>query len=115
MIAANDNGRFQLTLPNQLIETQAELRAFAIAQPADARRQTLKRHFLSDQTDPARQGLVLWKGFKDRLISAVDVFEVSRKCNPSKRTASLAEQGPDVFGNEAGNVEGILHTRFDCL
>ena len=42
VIAADHDGRFQLAVPHQPVHGQAELGALAVAQPADARGQSLK-------------------------------------------------------------------------
>ena len=44
MIVANDDRRLDDSLPDQFIESQSGLGAFPVAQPANARRQTLERH-----------------------------------------------------------------------
>ena len=50
-----------LTRPraHELVEDEAHLRALAVAEPADARRQPLRLHALAGQADPAGEGLVL--------------------------------------------------------
>src|ERR1700683_2492448 len=49
MIAANHDRRFDLPLLHQIVYREAELRALAVSQPADTRRQSLKLDALARQ------------------------------------------------------------------
>src|SRR2546429_156526 len=53
VVAADDDGRLPLSAAHQLVEEQAGFVALAVAEPADARRQSLKFDALLGHADPA--------------------------------------------------------------
>jgi hypothetical protein len=73
MIAADYDWRFDLAFLHQIIHRQAELRAFAIAEPADACGQSLKLDALAGEVDPAAQDAVVRKELKNKIICDVNV------------------------------------------
>src|SRR5438552_2249065 len=108
MIAADDDGRFDLATLNQIIHGDAKLSAIAIAQPANARRQTLEMDSLLCQFQPARKSLVLWKKFERKLISPRDVGWIAAQRDPSKRTFSFAEERAAILQHEPSNIEYLF-------
>jgi hypothetical protein len=73
VVSANHNRRLQLTARNEVVERKPELRALAIAEPADSRGQPLEAHAFLSQSNPSRQHFVLREHFEYKLIGAVDV------------------------------------------
>ena len=61
VVAANDDRRFDLAALHQLVHSDAELGAFAVAEPADSGGQSLKMNSLLRQFHPAREDFVLRK------------------------------------------------------
>jgi hypothetical protein len=53
VVAADHERRPDLAARDELVEREAEARALAVAQPADARGQALERDALARQLDPA--------------------------------------------------------------
>src|SRR2546426_827309 len=53
------------------------------------------------------QVLVLGEELEHQAISAMQVARVARQRHPPERPLALAEQGPDVLGNEARDVERV--------
>src|SRR2546425_996578 len=86
-----------------------------LTQPADARGKALKRHPLPREPDPAMQVLVLGEELEHQLVGAMQVARVPRKRDPPERAFALAEQGPDVLGNEARDFEGVGDPCVPCL
>src|SRR5580765_8861418 len=115
MIAANDDGAFQLARAHQGVETQAQPGAFAVAEPADAGGQALEMYLLAGQPHPTRQRFVSWKLLQYGLIGAIDVLRITGKGDPPEGAAAFAELGPNVLRHEAGNVKSIGDTGFDRL
>ena len=55
VIAPDHDGRLQFASRDEIVQRQAEFVALAVAEPADARGQSLEAHALLRQLDPARQ------------------------------------------------------------
>ena len=87
----------------------AEFRALAISQPADARRQTLKPHALLRQRDPPAQDFVVREHFEHKLVRAMDIGWLAGQRGPAKGTAAFAEKRTDVCRHEAGKIVGVFH------
>ena len=58
MVAANHDRRRNFAGTHQLVHRQTQLRPLAVAQPADASRQTLEVNALASQLDPAFERFV---------------------------------------------------------
>src|SRR4030095_1401147 len=110
MVAADHDRRFQLATSHHLVEREAGAMALSQSQPADARRQSLEGDPLARHVEPAMYVRILGKQFFDLAVGPIDVFGVTRQRNPAKRTLPLAEQRPDVRGNESGKRERIGNT-----
>ena len=54
MIAREGNRRRQFAVAHHAIDLKAELRALAMAEPGDARRQAFERHMLARKLHPVR-------------------------------------------------------------
>src|SRR5712692_5203141 len=108
MVAADDNRRLQLAPGHQLVERQAEFRPLAVAQPANARRETLEAHALLRQADPAVEDRVVREELQHQFVGAIDVRRLTRERHPAERPAALAEKRPDVRWHEAGKIVGVL-------
>src|SRR2546427_13280500 len=107
MVTPDDHRCADLAALHQLVQRTAELCPLPLAQPADARGQSLERHPLLREPDPAMQVLVLGEELEHQAISAMQVARVARQRHPPERPLALAEQGPDVLGNEARDVERV--------
>src|SRR5207237_7793949 len=111
MIRPDDDWRRQFAATHEIVQCDAEARALALAQPADARGQSLKCHALLCQRDPASEMVVVWKQFQHELVGTPQISGVSRQGDPAERPLPLAEQRSDVLRYETGNGERIRHTR----
>ena len=107
VIAADDDRRRDTTLAHQLVEPQPEARALAVAEPEDARRQSLERDALLRQPDPAAQRRVVGEHLERGLVGGGDVGRIARQRRPAERALALAEERPHVLGHEPRNVEGV--------
>ena len=106
VVAADHDRRRQLAAAHHLVEAQAEPVALAVAEPADARRQALEGDPLAGQLDPAGERLVVGELLEHGAVGGGDVGRVARQRHPAERALALAEQRPDVGGQEARVVEG---------
>ena len=87
---------------------QAEARAIAVAEPQDARGQTLERDaFPRQMNPPARARFVVAEHLERRLVGDADVVRIARQRRPAERTLALAEERSDLLRHEAGNVERV--------
>src|SRR5262249_58498329 len=85
-------------------------RTVAVAEPADARRQALEVHPLLGEAEPAHEVLVVLERLHERSIRRVDVLGITGERDPAERPLSLAEEGTDEGGNEAG-IREVVHAR----
>src|SRR2546427_9635912 len=83
--------RFYPPASHQVVERQPGPGPFAVSKPADARRQSLKRHPLLRQTDPARQRLIVRKQVQHGAIRLLNIVRVARQRHPTERTPALTE------------------------
>ena len=91
MIASDDNGRFDFAAFHQFVHGHAELRAFAVSEPADPRRQALKLNSLTRELHPASERLVFREQFERELVGAGNIVGIAAQCDPAKRAASFAK------------------------
>src|SRR5689334_17027820 len=115
MVTADHDRRRNFASPNELVHRNAELRAFTVAKPADTRRQTLEMDPLLRQLHPAGEDLILREKLERELVGARDVVRITAQSNPAEGTFPFAEERPDVFRDETGNVEGVLAAGFPGL
>src|ERR1700731_2025915 len=108
MIAADHDWGLGFAFSNQIVHSQTKLGAFPIAEPAKPGGQTLKLNTFLRQFHPRRKGCVLRKNLEREPIRPRDVARIAAQCHPAKRSFPFAEERPDVFWNESGNIEGIL-------
>ena len=113
MVAADHDGRGDFAARHHLVERQAEARALAQADPADARRQALEPDALGGHVEPVVQGRVVGDQLLDLGVGLVDVLRLSGQRDPAERPDAAAEQGPDVGRHEAGKVEGVLDAHLE--
>ncbi len=106
VVPADDDGRGDLALLDQVVDDGAEAGPLAVAEPADAGRQALELDLGPGLADPAGQGLVLGELLEDGLVRGVDVLRFAGERRPAEGPLAEAEQRPDVFGDEARDVEG---------
>ncbi|MBV6467860.1 MAG: hypothetical protein PGMFKBFP_03233 [Anaerolineales bacterium] len=109
MVAPDHDGGFHFSRRDQLIEFQSRLHALAVAEPANARGQSLERDFLTRHLQPAMQVRVLGEQFHDGFVGGVDVFLLARKRHPAERSLALAEQRADIRGDKTWELERVGH------
>src|SRR5204862_3888610 len=78
------------------------------AEPADPRRQALEGDPLAGEPDPTPERLVVSELLEDGAVGGGDIRGLARQRRPAEWTLALAEERPDVGGDEAGVVEGAL-------
>src|SRR6478672_13568900 len=108
MIAADGDRRLQIAPLDEFIDRFAHLGAFAISQPADARRQTLELHAVARQSQPAIQSLVVREKLQRQVVGFLYVRRVARQRYPAKRTLALTKKRANVFGHETWNFKRIF-------
>ncbi len=101
MIAADHDRRLQLTARDHRIERQADPVAVAQTDPADPRRQPLKRDPLMRHVEPAVQMRVVRQQLLDLRVGLRDVVGIARERDPAERSDPAAEQRPDVRRHES--------------
>src|SRR5439155_7958773 len=109
VIASDDDRRLHLLLGDEAVEEQSRLGALAVAEPADARRESLELDALLGHADPAMQRGVVREELEDGFVGGEEIRRIAAERRPSERTFSLAEERPDEERHEAADVEGILH------
>src|SRR6185437_16732573 len=111
MIAADGHGRTQLAFADEVVHRLAHLGAFAVAKPADARRQALEREPSTGETEPAGEYFVVREELKRQFIGPGDVFGVATERHPAKGALAGAEERTYVLRHEARDVKRIGTTR----
>ena len=113
VVAADDDGRPEFAARHHLVEGEADLRAVAQADPADAGRQTLELDAALRHVEPVVQVRVAGQHFLHLRVGAIDVLGIAGERHPAERSDAPAEQWPDVRGHEAGKIERIGHARLE--
>ena len=110
MIASDHDGRFEFSFFHPIVDGQPELGTFAVAQPADARRQPLKLDSFAGEIDPAPQNAILGKQLQHQLIGHGNIGGFPGQRHPAKRPAARAEQRADIGGHKSRNVIGGFYS-----
>src|ERR1044072_8851841 len=113
VVAADGDGRLEFATTDEFVDGLAHLRALASAQPADTRGEPLKLPALARKPHPALQRLVFGEEFEREVVCASYVFGRARERDPAERAFALAEERTNVFGNEAGDLEGVSASRVE--
>jgi hypothetical protein len=108
MIAPDDDRRADDAPADQVVQGQTEPRALAVSEPEDACRQSLERHALAGEADPAAQRLVVLEHLQGEVVRGVDIGGVSRQRRPAERAFPLAEERTNVLRDEAGELERLF-------
>src|SRR6266567_3875648 len=117
MITPHHNRCFQLSLFYQIIHRQSELRALAIAEPADPRGQALKLNPLTRQVNPTAKNLILGKEFEHQIVRPMNVRRFARERHPTERAPAFAKQRSNIRGNKSRKVVSVLDSALErrCL
>ena len=96
-------------LRDELVEAQPEPAALAVAEPADPRRQPLEGDALAAPSGSSAPSASSSGNSSStaRSVAAMSAGSPGER-RPAERALALAEEGPDVGGDEAGVVEGAL-------
>ena len=108
MVATDNDGGFQFATFNHFVELQTRPVAVTKSDPANSRRQALKRNPLPCHVKPVVKMCVVWKQLLHRLIGPVDILRIARQGAPSERTDPLAEQRSDIGRNKTWKCKGVL-------
>src|SRR5215207_9572911 len=108
MITANCDRRFQISTLDEIVDGLAHLRALAITEPTDTRRQALKLNAITRKTQPAIQRTIVGKHLQRQVIGFSNVLRVAGKRDPTKWSLAFTEEWPNVFRNKARYLERIL-------
>src|ERR1700730_2419144 len=111
MVAADNDGRLQLTAADHLVEREAGPRTIAQTDPAYARRQSLELDTRPRHVEPGVQMRVVRKHLLHPGVGLVDIMGIARQCDPAEWPDAAAEEGTDVGRHEAGKVEGVCNAR----
>jgi hypothetical protein len=101
MIAADHDGRLHRAAPHELVHREPRLRAVAVAEPADPRRQPLECHPLGRELEPPLQQRIVGEQPLQHLVDRRDVGRVPGQHRPAKRPHATTEQRPDIGRDEA--------------
>ena len=77
MIPTNHDGCFQFAIAHHLVKRESRAITIAQTNPADARRQSLKRDAIARQIEPTMQARVTRKQFLHFRVCFGDVFEIT--------------------------------------
>ena len=101
VVAPDHDRRLDAPAADELVDREARLRAVAVAEPADPRRQPLERDPLGRELEPALQELVVREELAQRLVDRRDVGRVPGQRCPAKRPDAATEERPDIGRDEA--------------
>src|SRR5438067_1762118 len=101
-------------IPWSVVSTRSSLSAL-VAEPADPGRQTLELDALAREPQPTVQVVVVGQRLHNRAVGAIDVLRFAAQRHPAEGPFALAEEGPDVGGNEPGDLKGVGDSRLDRL
>src|SRR5262249_8400717 len=104
MIAPDDDGGFNLSTLDEMIDSLAEPGAFAVTEPADSGGQSLKLYLLSREVNPSVEHFVFMKELQHQIVRNCDVARVARKRCPPERAASFRKHRPNIGGNKSGEI-----------
>src|SRR5204862_6267496 len=90
------------------VEAQPQTGRLAVAEPADARRQSLEGHVLLGQRKPAMEPRVRWELFERGAIGGEDVGRIARQRGPAERSLAEAEERTNELGHEPGIRERLI-------
>src|SRR2546426_3301346 len=107
MTAPDPNGSRGLGFAHQLVEGQRRFVAFAVAQPADTRRQPLEMYFLAGQRDPTFQRRILREEFENSLVGAIDIFGIPCERYPAKGAFATAKEWANIGRDESRKIQGV--------
>ena len=98
-------------LATRSLSATPNLRALALAEPADARRQSLEVDALARERDPAAQMRVVGKELEHQLVGARDVRRDRRRARPSGTVPSPRRT---AAGCTRGRIPGISNASRDA-
>jgi len=110
MVAANDDRGFDNAPGDKLVKLEARFDTFAIAEPANASRETLEGHLLAGHFEPAVEMFIFREEFHHGFVCAIDILGVAGEGYPAEGTFAIAKQRADIGRDKAGEIKGILNT-----
>ncbi len=102
-------GDFSLPRLHHVVHGEAEFGALAVAEPADARGESLELDALAGEVDPAAEDAVLREHLEHEIVGGVNVGRIAGERRPAEGAAAFAEERTDVGGHEAGEIECVFH------
>src|SRR4051794_9047827 len=107
MVAADDDRRLELALPHHLVEGEAEFRAIAEPDPADARGQALELDSFARHVEPMDEVSVVRKDLLHLGVGPINVLRVAGERAPAEGADTAAEERADIGRNEAREIESV--------
>src|SRR5579871_3350317 len=107
MVAANGYRCREFPFADQVVHSFAHAGPFAVAQPADTCRESLKGKAAACEPQPPGKDFVLGKELESKSVCAVDIFGIARERYPAKWSGARAEERANVLRHEAGDEEGL--------
>ena len=114
MIAGEGDRPLEFAGCDQRVDRERQLRALAMAEPGDARRQALERHVLPRQADPVGDDLVVREHLQQQIVDAGDVAFLARQRHPAEGADGAGKQRPQIGLGEDRDVEGVVDAAFAC-
>ena len=98
---------------DEIVDRQPEPCALAVAEPENPRREPLKRHSLLREAYPSARA-PRWLPNMSSASASVAAMSAGSPESAAQRNGplALAEERPDVFRHEAGDLEGVGHAAF---
>src|SRR5208283_3592487 len=109
MVASDDNRRTDFAMCHKIIENFSHRSPLSVAEPANSRRQSLKRNSFLSLLYPVTQRRVVGKRFHHGAVGSVDIRGIARQCRPPERAFAVAEQRANVLWYKPWYVERLLH------
>ena len=110
MVPSDHDRRFQFAVCQHLVDDFAEAGSLPVAEPTDARRESLEGNFFAGHANPVAQVLVVTELPQNDLVRFVYVFRVAGEGDPAEGAFAFAKLRPDVRRHKTGEIKGIFHT-----
>src|SRR5262245_6888325 len=101
MVATDDHGCRHLSGSDEVVDPETSLRAVAVAEPADPRRQSLECHAFRRKIKPALEKAVVREKTPQRPVDRCDVLRIARQHCPTEGTDAAAEERSDIGRDKA--------------
>src|SRR5919109_3107707 len=111
MIPPYPDRRRRLAAANELVDREAGLGPITEPEPADARREPLKRHSPRRKLEPALKQGVVREELAESRVDRLDLANLAGQRRPAERPDPTAEERPDIRRDKARICKRVLYSR----